>query len=127
MASCEVEAFEASGRIQSLAVLPLENLSGDPKEEYFADGMTEALITNLAKISALHVISRTCAMHYIRSASAGARDRARASGGCHSGRNRDPRWAHEDFRSLQKAISDRTKEYRRAIGGQISKAAGIGV
>jgi TolB-like protein/Flp pilus assembly protein TadD len=54
----------ASGRIESLVVLPLENLSGDPKEEYFADGMTEALITNLAKISALRITSRTSAMRY---------------------------------------------------------------
>lgn len=53
-----------AGRIESIAVLPLENLSGDPEQEYFADGMTEALITNLAKISALQVISRTSAMHY---------------------------------------------------------------
>jgi serine/threonine-protein kinase len=51
-------------RIESLAVLPLENLSGDPKEEYFADGMTEELITNLGKVSALRVISRTSVMQY---------------------------------------------------------------
>jgi TolB-like protein len=51
-------------RIQSLAVLPLENLSGDPEQEYFAAGLTEALITSLAKISALRVISRTTSMHY---------------------------------------------------------------
>ncbi|HZM90709.1 MAG TPA: hypothetical protein VFF31_29585, partial [Blastocatellia bacterium] len=50
--------------IQSLVVLPLENLSGDPQQEYFADGMTDALIGDLAKIGALHVISRTSAMHY---------------------------------------------------------------
>jgi TolB-like protein/Tfp pilus assembly protein PilF len=50
--------------IQSLAVLPLENLSGDPEQDYFADGMTEALITTLAKIRALRVISRTTVMHY---------------------------------------------------------------
>jgi TolB-like protein len=53
-----------SGRIESLAVLPLENLSRDPEQEYFAEGMTEALITNLAKIGALRVISRTSAMQY---------------------------------------------------------------
>jgi TolB-like protein len=64
IASCEVKASATPGRIGSLAVLPLENLSGDPREEYFADGMTEALITNLAKISALQVVSRTSAMHY---------------------------------------------------------------
>lgn len=50
--------------IRSLAVLPLENLSRDPEQEYFADGMTEELITELAKISALRVISRTSAMAY---------------------------------------------------------------
>ena len=50
--------------IKSLAVLPLENLSGDKEQEYFADGMTEELITNLAKISALKVISRTSVMLY---------------------------------------------------------------
>lgn len=53
-----------SSEIQALAVLPLRNLSGDPRQEYFADGMTEALITDLAKIGALRVISRTTAMHY---------------------------------------------------------------
>ena len=55
---------EPSLRIQSIAVLPLENLSHDPEQEYFADGMTEALITDLGKISALRVISRTSVMHY---------------------------------------------------------------
>ncbi len=51
-------------RIESLAVLPLANFSGDPEQEYFADGMTEALITELSKISALKVISRISVMHY---------------------------------------------------------------
>jgi eukaryotic-like serine/threonine-protein kinase len=50
--------------IHSLAVLPLENLSGDAAEEYFADGMTEELTTQLAQISALRVISRTSVMRY---------------------------------------------------------------
>src|ERR1700737_2844476 len=52
------------GAIRSLAVLPLENLSHDPEQEYFADGMTEALTTELAQISALKVISRTSVMQY---------------------------------------------------------------
>ncbi len=51
-------------RIQSLAVLPLTNLSGDPTQEYFSDGMTDALITELAEIGALKVISRTSSMQY---------------------------------------------------------------
>ena len=50
--------------IGSLAVLPLQNLSADPAQEYFADGMTEALITDLAKIPGLKVISRTSIMQY---------------------------------------------------------------
>ncbi len=52
------------GKIESLVVLPLANLSGDPEQEYFADGMTEAIITNLARISAMRVVSRTSAMRF---------------------------------------------------------------
>jgi TolB-like protein/DNA-binding winged helix-turn-helix (wHTH) protein len=54
----------ATPRIQSLAVLPLENLSGDPAQDYFADGMTDELITMLAKNTGLRIISRTSAMQY---------------------------------------------------------------
>jgi TolB-like protein/DNA-binding winged helix-turn-helix (wHTH) protein/Flp pilus assembly protein TadD len=50
--------------IKSLAVLPLTNLSGDPEQEYFADGMTEALITELGKVSKPRVISRQSIMQY---------------------------------------------------------------
>jgi TolB-like protein/DNA-binding winged helix-turn-helix (wHTH) protein/Flp pilus assembly protein TadD len=53
-----------AGQITSLAVLPLENVSGDPAQEYFADGMTDTLITNLAGLKSVRVISRTSAMHY---------------------------------------------------------------
>ncbi len=53
-----------STNIRSLAVLPLTNLSNDPAQESFADGMTDALITDLSQISALRVISRTTAMGY---------------------------------------------------------------
>ena len=51
-------------QISSLAVLPLANLSRDPEQDYFADGMTEALITDLASTADLRVISRTSVMHY---------------------------------------------------------------
>jgi len=54
----------ASHKIGSLAVFPLANLSGDSEQEYFADGMTEALITALGKVSALRVISHTSVMRY---------------------------------------------------------------
>jgi TolB-like protein/DNA-binding winged helix-turn-helix (wHTH) protein/Tfp pilus assembly protein PilF len=50
--------------IGSLAVLPLENLSGDKEQEYFAEGMTDALTTHLAQIGSLKVISRTSAIHF---------------------------------------------------------------
>jgi TolB-like protein/DNA-binding winged helix-turn-helix (wHTH) protein/Flp pilus assembly protein TadD len=50
--------------IRSIAVLPLDNFSGDPAQEYFVDGMTDELITDLAKIGALRVISRTSVMRY---------------------------------------------------------------
>ena len=50
--------------IHSLAVLPLQNLGGDPSQDYFADGMTEELIGRLSRIHGLRVISRTSAMHF---------------------------------------------------------------
>jgi serine/threonine-protein kinase len=54
----------SSAAISSIAVLPLENLSGDPEQEYFADGMTDALTTDLSKIASLRMISRQTAMQY---------------------------------------------------------------
>jgi TolB-like protein/DNA-binding winged helix-turn-helix (wHTH) protein len=55
---------DESAHIRSIAVLPLENLSGDPAQDYFADGMTDELITTLAKNHALRITSRTSAMRY---------------------------------------------------------------
>ena len=54
----------SSRPIRSLVVLPLENFSGDPQQDYFADGMTDELISNLAQLDSVRVISRTSAMHY---------------------------------------------------------------
>src|SRR6185295_9087209 len=53
-----------AGAVHSVAVLPLLNISGDPAQEYFVDGMTEELIANLAKVEGLRVISRTSVMQY---------------------------------------------------------------
>jgi adenylate cyclase len=59
-----VRAVEIPCRIDSIAVLPLANLSGDSSQEYFADGITEALITELSKIGSMRVVSRTSVMRY---------------------------------------------------------------
>ena len=60
----EAVAESAASQIRSIAVLPLRNLSGDPEQEYFVDGMTEALITGLSKIGALKVIARSSVMRF---------------------------------------------------------------
>ncbi|MCK4819618.1 hypothetical protein KA005_27885, partial [bacterium] len=62
----KIEFFysKQTGEINSIAVLPFVNFSKDTEQEYFTDGMTDALITELSKISALRVISRTSVMQY---------------------------------------------------------------
>jgi TolB-like protein/DNA-binding winged helix-turn-helix (wHTH) protein len=72
-------ALPPAATIRSLAVLPLENLSGDPSQEYFADGMTDELITALAKNRNLRVVSRTSTMQY-KGAQRPVRDIARELG-----------------------------------------------
>jgi TolB-like protein/DNA-binding winged helix-turn-helix (wHTH) protein/Tfp pilus assembly protein PilF len=59
-----VRAGESISPIRSIAILPLQNLSNDPQQEYFVDGMTDELITDLAKIGKFRVISRTSVMSY---------------------------------------------------------------
>jgi TolB-like protein/DNA-binding winged helix-turn-helix (wHTH) protein len=58
------KGFDTTPQIRSLAILPLQNLSSDPKQDYFADGMTEELTVDLGQVSALRVISRTSSMVY---------------------------------------------------------------
>ena len=67
LAARAIEGRRATAaRIHSLAVLPLDNLSGDPSQDYFADGMTDELTTMLAKDSTLQIVSRTSVMQYKR-------------------------------------------------------------
>jgi TolB-like protein/DNA-binding winged helix-turn-helix (wHTH) protein/Tfp pilus assembly protein PilF len=64
LARTGTHSASAAPRLNSIAVLPLQNLSGDPSEEFFVDGMTDQLITDLAKLGSLRVISRTSVMQY---------------------------------------------------------------
>ena len=64
LARSGAHSTNAARPLNSIAVLPLENLSGDPSEEFFADGMTDQLTTDLAKVGSLRVISRTSVMQY---------------------------------------------------------------
>ena len=79
-----VRATDPGGpAITSLAVLPLDNLSGDPAHEYLADGMTEALITDLGKIGSVRVIARASVMKYkgTQTSPGDGRSRAGRAGG----------------------------------------------
>src|ERR1017187_3533821 len=64
LAKVETAPIPSPPRIESIAVLPLENLSSNPGDEYFSDGMTEELIGEIARIGSLRVISRTSIMQY---------------------------------------------------------------
>ena len=69
-------------QVKSIAVLPFENLTGDREQDYFVDGMTDALITNLAQVRALRVISRTSVTQYKRTDKLLPRIAARLERGC---------------------------------------------
>jgi hypothetical protein len=76
--------------IESLAVLPVKNFSGDPAQEFFADGMTDALIAGLAQIKAVKVISRT-SVHFTNLLRM-------------CGRDKSPSWQVPEFQSIRKNL-----------------------
>ncbi len=130
----------AAGPITSIAVLPLDNLMGDPEQDYFVDGMHEAIISNLARLSALKVISRTSAMRYkdtdklmpeiarelnvdalVEGSVLKAGDRVRITAQLIHGASDEHLWSNDyegdltDILSLQKTVA-------RAIAGEIGLA-----
>lgn len=123
MSSAARIAARPSGEM-ALAVLPVLNLSNDPQQEYFADGMTEALITKLARTNRLHVISRTSSMYYkdhrrrlpeiarelnvdliVEGSVTLAGGRARVTAQLIDARTDEHLWAHAYDRSLKDVIS----------------------
>lgn len=147
--------FSSSGRAQppkiassprSIAVLPMENLSEDASQEYFADGVTDELITNLAKIASLRVISRTSVMQYKRAhqplpdiaralhveliltgSVVRAGDRVRITAQLVDGNTDSHLWAQEFERDLQNVLtleSEMAHEIAREIRVQLTKEDG---
>jgi TolB-like protein/Flp pilus assembly protein TadD len=126
-----------ASQIRSLAVLPLENRSHDPEQEYFADGMTDELITDLAKVSALKVISQTSVMRYkntdkplpeiakslkvdavIEGSVQRVGDRVKISARLIQARNDQELWAHSYERDLSDLLGLQ-HEVAQAIAGSI--------
>jgi TolB-like protein/DNA-binding winged helix-turn-helix (wHTH) protein/Tfp pilus assembly protein PilF len=128
-------------RIQSLAVLPLQNLSNDPAQEYFSDGMTDSLITDLAQIGSLKVISRTSSMQYkqtkkslpeiarelnvdgiVEGTVQRSGDRVRITAQLIQGTTDKHLWANSYERNLSDVLAlerDLTQEIAREIQGQV--------
>jgi eukaryotic-like serine/threonine-protein kinase len=125
-------------KFESLAVLPLANLSADPAQEYFADGMTEELTTELAQISGLRVISRTSTMRYkgsqkplpeiakelgvdavIEGSVERSGDEVRISAQLINARNDTHLWARSYHRNLRDVLAMQS-EVARAIASEIS-------
>jgi serine/threonine protein kinase/tetratricopeptide (TPR) repeat protein len=125
-------------KFESLAVLPLANLSADPAQEYFADGMTEELTTELSQISGLRVISRTSTMRYkgsqkplpeiakelgvdavIEGSVERSGDEVRISAQLINARSDTHLWARSYHRNLRDVLAMQS-EVARAIAGEIS-------
>ncbi len=134
------EPSPGGAAISSIAVLPLDDLMGDPEQEYFVEGMHEAIISNLSRISALKVISRTSAMRYkdtdklmpeiarelnvdalVEGSVLKAGDRVRITAQLIHGASDEHLWSNDyegdltDILSLQKTVA-------RAIAGEIGLA-----
>ena len=133
----QAAARASSTEIRSLAVLPLENLSGDPQQEYFAQGMTEELTTQLAQISALRVISRTSVTSYknsrlslpeigkqlhvdavVEGSVMRSNDRVRITARLVQASNGDLLWAQSYDRNLKDVLSLQ-EEVARAVAGEV--------
>ena len=135
-------------QIRSIAVLPLENLSGDPAQEYFSDGMSDALITDLAQIGSLKVISRTSSMQYkqtkkslpeiarelnvdgiIEGTVQRSGDRVRVTAQLIDGRSDQHLWASSyegDFRDLFALERDVTGDIAHQVQGRIASSSQSG-
>jgi TolB-like protein/DNA-binding winged helix-turn-helix (wHTH) protein/Tfp pilus assembly protein PilF len=131
---------------RSIAVLPLENLSADPSQEYFADGMTDGLITDLAKIGSLRVISRTSVMQYkhaheplpgiaqalhvdliVTGTVRRSGDRVRITAQLVDGKSDSNLWAQEFERDVQNVLrleSDLAYDIAREIRAEVTKTDG---
>jgi TolB-like protein/Tfp pilus assembly protein PilF len=126
-----------SSEIRSIAILPLENLSGDPGQEYFADGMTEELINDLGQVSTLRVISLTSAMSYkgtkkklpeiarelavdavVEGGVQRAGDQVRISAQLIDARTDRPVWAHTYVRDMTSVLAQQG-EVAQAIADEI--------
>ena len=132
--------------ISSLAVLPLENLSGDPAQEFFADGMTDTLITNLAALRSVRVISRTSALHYkgshkslpeiaqeldvdavVEGTVTKAGDRVRINAQLIDARKDQHLWARQydsDLRNVLQLQSDLASAIAREVAGRLTPKEG---
>ena len=125
-------------QVRSIAVLPIQNLSGDPEEDYFADGITEQLISDLAKVHELRVISRASAMRYkrtrksapviarelqvdaiVESSVVRERDKARMTAKLIRGATGDMIWTQSYERDLRDVLALQS-EVARAISSRIN-------
>jgi len=125
-------------KISSIAILPLQNLSGDPGQDYFADGITEELIADLGQVSALRVISRTSAMTYkgtkktlpeiahelgvdaiVEGSVVRERNQVRVTAQLINARTDDHIWAHNYVRDLTSVLALQG-EVAQAIADEIS-------